>query len=435
MARIKPDGKLKDRTARAKLKEQPEPYWLVLEKGRSLGYRKGKKGGEWRARYYDPLLKPTKRYHPLGSADDHADPDGVLVLSFAQAQDAARAWFKVAYQQATGDAIKSGPFTVADAAALYLQDRQRQGVKTAERMKYEFNAHILPALGEIAIERLTRRRIEDWMLALAEAPARHRGKEGKAPTTEAGKRSRRATANRVWTLLRAALNLAAAEKGYSDEGWSRVKAFRGTQVARIRFLSAVEQVRLVNACPAEDFRALIRAALFTGAREGEISRLKARDFDAAKGSLFIEFSKAGPSRWITLTEEGTAFFKDHCAGMTPDTILFPRSTYDRKEKKTLGIWTRPELSRMMRDACDAASLDHLTFHELRHTYASSLVNAGVPLVFVAQQLGHRDTRMVEKHYGHLCSSAKAEAIKKMAPKLGIGVSAGVEVLQLAGTLR
>ena len=419
MAKTKQDAQLKDRTARAKLKTQREPYWMVLEKGRSLGYRKGKKGGEWFARYYDPLLKPSKIYRPLGSADDYNDPDGAMVLSFTQAQAAARSWFEVAYQQATGETIKSGAFTVHDAVDLYLADRKRNGAKTADRMGYDFNAHVLPALGDIAIERLTRRRIEDWLVAVAESPIRRRGKVVEPPSTDAEKRSRKATANRVWTLLRAALNHASEEKGYSDAGWAGVKAFRGTQVARIRFLSVSEQVRLVNACGSEDFRALIRAALFTGAREGELSRLTARDFDPAQGSLFIEFSKSGPSRHITLTAEGVAFFTERCTGLSPASVLFPRETYDRKEKNKLGTWTRPELSRMMRSTCDSAGLDHLTFHELRHTYASGLVNCGVPLVFVAQQLGHRDTQMVEKHYGHLCQSAKADAVKKLAPMLGI----------------
>jgi len=421
MARIKQDAQLKDRTARAKLEQRYEPYWQVLEKGRSLGYRKGKKGGEWSARYYDPLLKPSKVYHPLGSADDHSDPDGTTILSFAQAQAAARAWFEVAYQQATGETIKSGAFTVADAVDLYLKDRKRQGAKTADRMRYDFNAHVLPSLGDIAIERLTKRRIEDWMLTVAESAVRRRGKAGAPPSTDSEKRSRKATANRVWTLLRAALNHASAERGFPDDPWARVRAFRGTQVARIRFLSVADQVRLVNACPAEDFRALIRAALFTGAREGEIARMATRDFDATQGSMFIEFSKSGPSRHITLTAEGVAFFAEHCSGREPCAVLFPRETYDRKDKTKLGIWTRPELSRMMREACKAAGIEALTFHELRHTYASGLVNCGVPLVFVAQQLGHRDTRMVEKHYGHLCQTAKADAVKKLAPMLGIHV--------------
>ena len=54
---------------------------------------------------------------------------------------------------------------------------------------------------------------------------------------------------------------------------------------------------------------------------------------------------------------------------------------------------------MMADICKAANLEPLVFHELRHTYASGLVNRGVSLVFVAQQLGHRNTTMVEMHSG------------------------------------
>ena len=69
---------------------------------------------------------------------------------------------------------------------------------------------------------------------------------------------------------------------------------------------------------------------------------------------------------------------------------------------------------MLRDLgtyCEKAKIERLTFHELRHTYASALVNRGVPLVFVAAQLGHRDTKMVEKHYGHLCDEARTRAIR------------------------
>jgi hypothetical protein len=42
-----------------------------------------------------------------------------------------------------------------------------------------------------------------------------------------------------------------------------------------------------------------------------------------------------------------------------------------------------------------------SFHALRHTWASLAVMGGVPLLVVAKNLGHVDTRMVEKHYGHL----------------------------------
>ncbi len=45
--------------------------------------------------------------------------------------------------------------------------------------------------------------------------------------------------------------------------------------------------------------------------------------------------------------------------------------------------------------------------------------ANVPLVVVAKNLGHADTRMCEKHYAHLAPSYVAEAIRSQAPKLGI----------------
>lgn len=114
-----------------------------------------------------------------------------------------------------------------------------------------------------------------------------------------------------------------------------------------------------------------------------------------------------------------AFFSDLVAGAEPEKLLFQRETYDRKQKDASDTWSRAGLSRTMAETCEAAKLEPMVFHELRHTYASGLVNRGVPLIFVAQQLGHRDTSMVEMHYGHLCPSAKAEAVRRLAPVLGI----------------
>jgi integrase len=83
----------------------------------------------------------------------------------------------------------------------------------------------------------------------------------------------------------------------------------------------------------------------------------------------------------------------------------------------IGGWMKDDAQAPMRNAYTAAGLEPLTFHELRHTYASALINRGVPLVFVAQQLGHADTRMVEEHYGHLCETAKRDAIRLSAPRI------------------
>jgi integrase len=55
---------------------------------------------------------------------------------------------------------------------------------------------------------------------------------------------------------------------------------------------------------------------------------------------------------------------------------------------------------------------------MRHTWASLSITAGIPLPVIAKNLGHSDTRMVEKHYGHIEESFVAKTIRDRAPRFG-----------------
>lgn len=73
----------------------------------------------------------------------------------------------------------------------------------------------------------------------------------------------------------------------------------------------------------------------------------------------------------------------------------------------------------MRRACAVARIDPpIGIHQLRHTYCSLSVMAGMPLMVLAKNLGHVDTRMVERHYGHLAPSFVVDAVRKHAPRFG-----------------
>ena len=71
----------------------------------------------------------------------------------------------------------------------------------------------------------------------------------------------------------------------------------------------------------------------------------------------------------------------------------------------------------------------ISFHGLRHTWASHAVMNGVPLLVVAKNLGHRDTRMAELHYGHLAPSYIVDTIRARAPRFGMVESSGLRVLR------
>ena len=166
----------------------------------------------------------------------------------------------------------------------------------------------------------------------------------------------------------------------------------------------------------------MQAALFTGCRYGELIALRVADFNADAGTLLIRQSKSGKSRHVVLTEKGQAFFAAQASKGKPDDVLLLKP-----EGKA---WGKSHQTRPLADACKNGKIDPpASFHSLRHTYASHLVMAGVPLIVVAQNLGHADTRMVEKHYAHLTPSFSATAIRNSAPELGFSEPSTVTKFQ------
>ena len=417
MARTVRDTTLDTRTARGRLEVRKKPYWRLIDQGCHLGYYKGKRGGAWTARYF--LGAGRYAEQKLGTADDTRDADGVDVLSFKQAQDAARNWFSEQARAAAGLGRVDGPYTVSDAIEDYLTDYQRRGGKAVKDARTRAEALILPALGTIELDKLTPAHFMDWRASLVEAPPRLRTRRGEkqhfrdtSGDPEATRR-RKSTADRTFRILKAALNFAWTENRVaSRDAWQRIKPFREVDAARADYLNQDQITRLVNACD-PGFRPLVQAALLTGARYGELAALRVADFNPDKGgTVHVRHSKAGKSRRVVLTDEGRDLFEMITAGRQGTDLIFPRP--DGKP------WARTQQQRPLRKACKRAGIaPPANFHSLRHTYASLLVMADVPLVVVAKNLGHADTRMCEKHYAHLAPSYIADAIRSQAPKLGI----------------
>lgn len=369
------------------------------------------RGGTWIARKRTDTGGQV--YKSLGPADDYIEADGgVAAKSFGEAYEAATAWFRLG---PTDHAPRTGSkYTVRDAMEDYLSDSARRGKPVAKTRSAVFHA-ILPDLGDIPLEKLTKRRLQNWLDDTARRAPSGRGKRGergserKVNLDEDAMRRRRSTANRLLTILKAALNHAHAEQRIpTRRAWESVKPFRGVDGARIRFLSDAEAVRLVNACDAA-FRPMVQAALLTGARYGELARLEARDVTG--NAVHVRQSKSGKQRTIWLAPEGVEFFRKAVTGKAPASRIFT--------KPDGSPWRDSHQARPFAAATTAARLEKLTFHELRHTYASRLIQSSVPLAVVAEQLGHSDTRMVSKHYGHLAPGYIAKTISDAWGRIGI----------------
>jgi integrase len=389
-------------TARNRLKRGRQAHWHTLVPGRAhLGYQRwpDDRCGRWLLRRY-----AAKRYSvtPLGPADDGGDEG----LTFAQAQKRA---------QELAGAAPTTRLTVRAAMENYIDHLEAQGKQT-KGVIGRTAMHILPRLGDIEVANLTSAQIRRWLADLARTPAIMRTAAGSKlnvrthdPNDDEAVRARRSTANRVLNFLKAALNHAYDEELVaSNDAWGRrARPFPNVKAARARYLTVAEAARLLNACP-PDLRTLVRGALETGARFGELIRMQCSDFNPDSATVYIGKSKSGKARHVVLTDQGAAFFTSITAGRSG--LCFMRNGRP---------WRKTDHQYPLCHANAAARIvPPITFHGLRHTWASLAVMGGVPLQVVAQNLGHVDTTMVQRHYAHLAPSYVADAIRAGAPRYG-----------------
>ena len=311
----------------------------------------------------------------------------------------------------------TGPLTIRRAVAAYLTDYEARGGKAISYVITTFDAHVLPALGDKLVSDLTPAIIRRWHQSLAASPPRRRVKPGTVRTAEPvtdpdKRRARRATANGVLTLLKAALNLAYREgQAASDDAWRRVQPFHKVQAARVRYLTDDEATRLVNACPGA-LRNIVTAALLTGCRYQELATLRPSDADLEAGSLTIRASKGGNPRSVVLTDEAVRFFRQRGAGKPRSAILLPRDDGS--------AWAKSQQFRPLRAACEAAGIvPPVSFHVLRHSHASRLAMRGVPMQVIAAQLGHSSVKITEQHYAHLSPGYVSDTIRAAFGSLGM----------------
>jgi integrase len=436
MPRTTTDAPITTRAARDRLSSRREPYWRGVESGIAIGYRRNARGGAWLARILDA---GRYREEGIGRADDVIPANGADVLDFRQAQVKAIAWAARQRRVAAGlepepPKAPAAPYTVANAISDHLADLADRGSRGLAQTVAKAKAHILPGLGGLPVGRLTREKIRAWHRELATSPARLRSKVGGearvrqiAAGDEDALRRRKATANRVLTVLKAALNHARAEgkATCANDAWALVKPYRDVDAPKVRYLSDEESMRVVNACPA-DFRALVTGALLTGCRYGELAAMRVGDIDAQSGTVNVPRSKSGKSRHVVLTDEGRAFFVRQAAGKAGPALLFEREAIVQQATRTAealvrrAAWGKSDQFRAVAEACKAARITPaISFHILRHTYASRLARRGVPMPVIAAQLGHADTRMTERHYAHLAPSYVADTVRAAFGSLGL----------------
>jgi integrase len=274
--------------------------------------------------------------------------------------------------------------------------------------------------------------------AVSEVPATG---DGSGTSTEKAKRRRKvravsgATVNRNLNLGSALFRWAIRMGHVTDNPFRGVERFSEKGRAREVYLTAKEAHALVESA-APFLRPVLIAAVSTGMRRGELLSLRWRSVDLERKELRVEAAteKAGRGRVVPLTpwllsELTTLKASREVPALDGSDPVFRSSDGSPLTEKVLRVAYVSAVRR-----CEGIPLDKragCTFHALRHTAASLMVAAGVPIFDVAKVLGH-STLGVTLRYAHFAPAAGRSALDRLGEALGRPGDSGAGVAGKAG---
>ncbi len=303
--------------------------------------------------------------------------------------------------------------TLAELCALYLAEgANHKKPATIKADRGRIANHVIPVLGRMRIDRITRtdieRMVRDVAAGRTAAPVPQQPFRGRAARGGSG------TAAQALAVLGAVMSFAVARELREDNPVRGVKKPQGRRMER--FLSDVELARLGEALDAEAGAtgdpypsAAIRLLLFTGCRRSEILGLHWEWIDFERAMIFLPDSKTGRKPvYLNAPALGILANLPRQEG-NPHVICGHRdaSPYVGLDK----VWRRVRRT---------AGVPAMRLHDLRHSYASIGAASGNSLLILGKLLGHRHTATTER-YSHL----SADPMRRAAEAIGGRIAAAM----------
>ncbi len=315
---------------------------------------------------------------------------------------------------------------------------------TLASYRMHVRTHLKPLLGDVRLCDLTRRRAKSAYAKLRKT------KRAKGEGTIS-----KATADRVWATLRSALSEAvdnellvvnAAATRRKRHG-RKPKGSERAETPKLNVWTAEQVASFLDASEGDRLAALWRLAAMTGMRRAELAGVRVRDVDWTAGVLEVRHTltavhaetpegeekpkrgqavklvggepKSGKARPVDLDAATMKVLKAHKASLARERLASPVPSFNPDGLLFVaedGTPLHPDyLSRRFRKLVSGVKdLPVIRLHDLRHTHASLLLAAGVPVHVVSQRLGHSDPGFTMRVYGHLLPRQQRDAAELVA---------------------
>jgi integrase len=298
--------------------------------------------------------------------------------------------------QATAPAALGARATLADVAAEWLREQRvrldvgEMSERTFEIYEVGLRRHVLPALGSRQVRAITPDELVAWIRRMRARYSPH-------------------TVHNYWGALHLVLGFAVRRGLIAGNPAASLTSSERPKpgASRRRFLSRHEIERLLDAVP-ERYLVAVTCALFSGLRLSELLGLTWGDIQFERGAIHVTHQLArdgsrrplktsAARREVVLMPELSAALRRHrlASLFSDDRDL----VFCSDRGRTVGH--RNLTARGLTKATERAGLDGVTFHVLRHTFASILIDQGHDIVFVSRQLGHANPSITLKVYAHL----------------------------------
>ncbi len=278
-------------------------------------------------------------------------------------------WFDVAEEKSR---------TFGELLDEFVKDRSRRGRKM--RFYDPIVSRLRGSFGDLTLDQVTLSRLRDYK--------DQRRTDGVGP----------ATINRELATVSGAFNLAVRELEWCRSNPATRVRSEKEPPGRTRYLTPEEEEKLFESSPAW-LREIVVFAVNTGMRQGEILALRWPSVDLFRRTVTVEQSKNGEKRTIPLNEVALELLKGRAKvrAIRAD-LVFPNLAGKSAE--------RGNVERSFRLALGKAKIEDFRFHDLRHTFATRLVQAGVDLYSVQRLLGHKTPIMTQRYAHHSTDSLR-----------------------------
>jgi integrase len=376
---------IETKTARGKVPVSKVPVFERLGQGVSIGYRRNAGGaGVWIVRLADG--KRGKVEKRIALADDAEPPNGRSIMSYQQAVEAARRLGRGETEEAKPVAV----VTLANAIEAYKADLIARGAGVDNATRLMFN--LTPMMLKRPVALLDVSELRKWRDA-------------------AVKRMAPASVNRLVTILKAVLNLAAAgDEQLKTRAWGiGLAALPEATAARNVVLPEATVRRLVHAAREQsaEFGLLVETLALTGARVSQLARCQVRDLVGER--LMIASSAKGQNKRASRVP------------VPIPTALADRLRVPAAERKAADLlfvkpsgdgWHKSDHSRPFARAVGAIGEDRgaVSSYALRHSHITAQLLAGLPVQLVAK-LHDTSAAQIEKHYAATIASHTDELVR------------------------